>query len=987
MVNLYRFLDNARPIAFFRRCLCAALVGVLLLMAGCQAQTTHTALAEISYTNFRDIPEVSRDEIAAIEKLQQSGESFVFGMPEGISCFPNERGELTGFSVFLCEWLYNLFGLQFTPQIYEWDELVRGFAGRSITLTGAFSVTVDNTDTIFQTEPIAENSIITIMLENPVLRPAGSDTWTSFYGFIEGSGVIHAFEASEGNTHPARMYSTYSSAFEALRNGDIDKLIVDRDAEIFFKSYPGLRIETLYPPVYNLVTLSSSDPAMVPIISVLQKYLDVGAGFDLADMQARGNIAYSRHLLYSMLNEEERTYFDLHQNPAAVIPVAIDPDNYPNSFFNEQEDEWQGIVIDILDEIETITGFTFGTVNTKDDQWSVILALLESGGAALTGELIPTPERQGRFLWTDEPYQVDYYALLSSADLPYINMRQVGNLRVGVMAETAYEEVFFDIFPHHGKTVLYYSNTEMFNALARGDIDLLMASRNQLLNATNYMEMTGIKENMVLDRSYESRFGFNIDQEVLASIFSKAQSLIDTDSIIDNWTRRVFDYRGQLARAQAPYLAAAAAAAVVAVVLMILILYRNRQMGKRLEMTVEERTKELTARTAELEIQTHAAEVASQAKSEFLSRMSHEIRTPLNAIIGMNKIAMGSATDEKTISSLDKISSASDHLLGILNDVLDMSKIESGKFVLSEETYVLRTAMLEVESIIKQRCDEKNIFFETNLEDMPEQGVTGDKMRLKQVIINLLGNAVKFSPEESSVSFLVDMMSEDDSSITYRFIVSDTGIGMTEEQIGKLFTAFEQTDSNIAGRYGGTGLGLAISQTLVGYMGGVIEVESEPGKGSQFNFTLTMQKDSMTDSESGEEDVSIPDMTGKRIMIVDDIEINRFILKEVLSDTYAEIEEADNGRKAVNLFLDSPENHFDIILMDIQMPEMNGYQATEALRAAGRPDAAAVPVIAMTANAYREDIERALESGMNGHLAKPVDFDMLMQLLRYYLLG
>jgi len=957
-------------------------------MSGCTTQTPQLSLAETDYTNFRDIPGVSRDEITAIETLRQSGESFVFGMPEGISCFPDERGELTGFSVFLCEWLYELFDIEFTPAVYKWNELVRGFSGRDIHLTGAFSVIEDDTATVFQTEPISENALISIVLDDPAVRPAQSGAWVSFYGFIEGSGVIYAFEASEGNIiHPARMYPTYNSAYEALKSGDIEKLIVDDDAKIIFQSRPGLKIEALDPSVYNLVTLSSSDPEMAPVISVVQKYLNLGAAYDLADMRARGNKAHLRYQLYNMLNDEERAYFDLHQNPAAVIPIALESDNYPNSFFNEQADEWQGIVIDIITEIEAITGFTFGTVNSKNDNWSTVLAMLEDGTAAMTGELIPTPERENRFLWADSAYQTDYFALLSSADLPNVNIRQVSQLRVGVMVNTAYAEYFYELFPNHELVIKYTSNYEGFQALANGEVDLLMATRNLLLNATNYMEMTGIKENLVLDRAYESRFGFNINQETLSSIISKAQNLVDTDSITDNWIRKVFDYRGQMARAQAPYLAAATIAAVVVVFLMILILYRNRQMGKKLELTVEERTKELVARTAELEIQTHAAEVASQAKSEFLSRMSHEIRTPLNAIIGMNKIALGTTKDETTVNSLNEISSASNHLLGILNDVLDMSKIESGKFVLSEETFVLSTAMLEVETIIKQRCDEKHISFDTNIEDMPDQGVVGDKMRLKQVIINLLGNAVKFSSEEGSVSFLADIMSEDASSITCRFTVTDTGIGMSEEQMGKLFTAFEQTDSNIASRYGGTGLGLAISQTLVGYMGGEITVRSELGEGSTFTFTLTLQKSDIIGPETSSEDTSAPDLTGMRLLIVDDIEINRYIMIEVLAATKADIEEAETGQKALDVFLGSPENYFDMILMDIQMPEMDGYQASEAIRASEKQDAKTVPIIAMTANAYREDVERAVDAGMNGHLAKPIDFDVLMQLLRYYLLG
>jgi CheY-like chemotaxis protein len=315
-----------------------------------------------------------------------------------------------------------------------------------------------------------------------------------------------------------------------------------------------------------------------------------------------------------------------------------------------------------------------------------------------------------------------------------------------------------------------------------------------------------------------------------------------------------------------------------------------------------------------------------------------------------------------------------------------MSKIESGKFVLSEEAFVLKTAMTEVQNIIKQRCGDKNIFFAVNLEDIPEHGVMGDKLRLKQVLINLLGNAVKFTPEGGNISFLVDIISENEPSITCRFTVKDSGIGMTEEQIGKLFKAFEQADASIAQRFGGTGLGLSISQTLVGYMGGVINVQSVPGEGSAFDFTLTLQKTVIEEENECQVNAAPPNLTGKRLLIVDDIEINRTILGAILADTNAEIIEAGDGQEAVDIFLSSPKKHFDLIFMDIQMPRMNGYQATEALRASGRSDAVSIPIIAMTANAYREDVERALASGMNGHLSKPIDICAIMKMLSSFIL-
>jgi CheY-like chemotaxis protein len=391
----------------------------------------------------------------------------------------------------------------------------------------------------------------------------------------------------------------------------------------------------------------------------------------------------------------------------------------------------------------------------------------------------------------------------------------------------------------------------------------------------------------------------------------------------------------------------------------------------------------------DLQKQTAAAQVASRAKGEFLARMSHEIRTPLNAIIGMTGIAHASALKgeaEKTIKSLDEISTASAHLLGILNDVLDMSKIESGKFVLVNDIFSLDTAMKEVADIIRMRCNEKNIKFITAFDDVSHTGVTGDKLRLKQVLINLLGNAVKFTPQDGKIELGLKIAAETEKAITVSMTVSDTGIGMTRAQMDKLFTAFEQADNSIAVRFGGTGLGLAISQNLVKLMGGLITVESREGEGSSFSFTISLEKADTPESQpnprgEGSPLGSMPDLKGKRILLVEDIDINREILKELLSETYVDIDEAADGKEALELVAASAPGRYDLIFMDVQMPNMNGYEATRAIRALDHSDAKEIPIIAMTANAYKEDIDQALEAGMNGHLSKPIDIQAVVKVL------
>jgi signal transduction histidine kinase/CheY-like chemotaxis protein/HAMP domain-containing protein len=380
------------------------------------------------------------------------------------------------------------------------------------------------------------------------------------------------------------------------------------------------------------------------------------------------------------------------------------------------------------------------------------------------------------------------------------------------------------------------------------------------------------------------------------------------------------------------------------------------------------------------------AEAASHAKSDFLSRMSHEIRTPMNAIIGMTQIAKSSGDLEKIRGCLEQVENSSNHLLGVINDILDFSKIESGKLSLDVTEFSLTSDMDFVVSMMSSRAREKQITLRLNIRDVKNDGVSTDSLRLNQVLINLLSNAIKFSPPESEISINVRELGSDQGISIYRFEVTDHGIGIGEYQASKLFQPFEQGDGSITRTYGGTGLGLAICKTLVEMMGGKISLQSEEGKGSTFTFTIRCpakpKADQKIEPPAGEEPSAGFDFTGKRCLVVDDVEINREIIIELLADTGIAVESAGDGGKALEMFENSAENWYDLILMDMQMPVMDGCTATRKIRSLDRKDAGAVFIIAMTANVMQEDINRALEAGMNAHLGKPVDLRAMLNLLR-----
>ncbi|GHV53944.1 hypothetical protein FACS1894216_12940 [Synergistales bacterium] len=391
----------------------------------------------------------------------------------------------------------------------------------------------------------------------------------------------------------------------------------------------------------------------------------------------------------------------------------------------------------------------------------------------------------------------------------------------------------------------------------------------------------------------------------------------------------------------------------------------------------------------EIERAREEAEQASAAKSEFLSNMSHEIRTPMNAIIGMTAIAKDSADPERKEYCLEKISEASVHLLGVINNVLDMSKIEAGKFELSLTEFSFRKMIWRVRDVINFKVNEKKQFLFTEIDENTPNFILSDEQRLAQVITNLLSNAVKFTPESGNIYLSAQKISEDGECKVIRVTVRDTGIGISKDQIGRLFTSFSQADNSISRRFGGTGLGLAISKSIVEMMGGKIWVESEEGEGASFIFDIcALQAEEQEEEEPADADEDISNdgvLAGKRILLAEDIEINREILAVLIEHTEVTVDFAENGAEAVKKFSADPAR-YDLILMDLQMPEMDGYEATRRIRASGLPGAADIPIVAMTANVFREDIERCCAAGMNDHLGKPIDADEVISKLRLYIL-
>ena len=375
------------------------------------------------------------------------------------------------------------------------------------------------------------------------------------------------------------------------------------------------------------------------------------------------------------------------------------------------------------------------------------------------------------------------------------------------------------------------------------------------------------------------------------------------------------------------------------------------------------------------------AESANAAKSTFLNNMSHDIRTPMNAIIGFTNIALKHSPPPEIKGCLDKISDSSEHLLALINDVLDISRIESGKIKFVPEAVDITEVSDSVLTIMDGYLSNRNITFKTELTEPKTPFVLTDAVRVREVLVNILGNAVKFTQDGGTITFAVSYLPGiDDRHVNVRYRISDTGIGMSEEFVDHIFDEFSQEEHGVFTQYQGTGLGMAITKRYVDLMGGTISVESKKGVGSTFIVELPMEITDACEVKKKDYSVGKMDLTGLKILLAEDNDLNAEIAMVQLEELGIQITRASDGEEAVRIFAENPQGTFNLILMDVMMPKMNGYEATKAIRSLpNRPDAAAIPIIAMTANAFAEDVQASLDAGMNGHLSKPIVMDEVIK--------
>ena len=943
---------------------------LLAVISGCKWQN-NTDTDNFMFTSFRDVPGVTGEEIAQVEALQNSRDYFIFSGNYSTEMF-GTHNDIKGFSALLCEWLSDMFDIPFIPQISEWDDLVTGLETFTIDFTGELTANEERRAKFIMTDDIAQRLIISFRLANAESLDEISESRPLRFAFLEGTTTADIIIEHETNEIEVFYVGDYLLAYEMLESGAIDIFFDESPAEAAFDFYGAVTTSVFYPIIFSPVSLSTQNPELRVIIDIVQKALENGAINHVKYLYTQGRQEYLRHKFSLLLTDEEREF--IRNNP--VIPFAAEITNYPVSFFDSRSGTWEGISIDLIEEIEKLSGLTFERANDEFTYWPELLRMLENGQVSMITELMQTEEREGYFLWAEEYFLRDVLALISSSDFHNIHINEILYIRVGLIRDTAHSEMFFRWFPNHKNNVVYENTADALDALERGEVDMVMTREYHLLIMTNYRELVGYKSNFLFDAYYDVTFGFNKNERILSSIVTKAMSLIDVEGISGQWLRRTYDYRLRLAQERLPFMIGIGVLSI-GFIFVIFIVIRKRREGLRFEKLVEIRTEELSNNQKKLVVAVEAAEQANNAKTEFLANMSHEIRTPMNAIIGMSEILEHERLDDRQMSFVKDINISAHSLLGIINDILDMSKIEAGKLELNPVDYDFKQFIDNIASMFTHIAEKRGIEFKfEEAGDIPVY-LHGDDIRLRQIITNICGNAVKFT-EKGYVKLSVNGSGD---LLTVK--IEDTGMGIHKEDLPKMFNAFEQLDKVKNRSIVGAGLGLTICKSLVEMMDGEITVESEYGHGTAFNVKIPMiaGSDENIRKSDSDRDAYTLRAPGAKILITDDNEFNLKVASGLLQLMEINAVTADSGYKAIELI---KLHDYDIVFMDHMMPEMDGIETLNEIRALGGKYKD-LTVVALTANAANNAQQMFMERGFDDFLSKPIDADELCGILKRHL--
>ena len=752
-----------------------------------------------------------------------------------------------------------------------------------------------------------------------------------------------------------------------LAKGEID-LLLNNVAHIS----DSVRVVVAYDSQpYYIVTNPGNKEVLDGLNMALERILDANPNF----AAERYAVNFPDRLVNIQLSDRDLEYV----NERKTITVAVPENWYPLYCKETPLKNHTGIMADVLDEIKSFTGLRFSYVYAKN--YADAIRLIQQGDADILG-----------FFLGDENDAAQLGLALSASYVSANNIivrNKACSYPAPGLVGALVESQRFPSGISAEKIRSYPGIKEALAAVNSGEADFIYGLSSKMEQDISRYHFTNLAPVTLVNDQSAISFALPtpVDPDLLTVLNKAINNLSESErTVIRNRNLESIGVN-EFSLTDFIYANPLQFMFIVMFVLSVLFTALLLAIGARMKATV-------------IQGNLKRAEAANLAKSEFLSRMSHEIRTPMNGIVGMSTIAMQNIDNtDKIKDCLEKVIMSSKHLLALINDVLEMSKIESGKVELRHESFNFRAFLQDFENLYGEQAKSKGISYETILASDLEVQIIGDSLRLNQVLSNLLSNALKFTPAKGMIKLRVSKTGEDQENVYLRFEVIDTGCGIAEENYDKIFESFEQENVDVTYKYGGTGLGLSIVKRFTGLMGGGIHVTSVQGSGSTFTVDLPFGKIKESGKPTrfsdinGRNDLAKDcyavdyDFKGKRILLVEDNELNREIAEELIGVTGASVESAEDGVQAVEMFKESAEGYYDLILMDVQMPHMDGYEATRCIRALGRSDAQKVPIFAMTANAFAEDVQKSREAGMNAHISKPLDIRAVYKQMNRYLQG
>lgn len=752
-----------------------------------------------------------------------------------------------------------------------------------------------------------------------------------------------------------------------LMNGEIDLLL----SGIIYNHDSVRVIATYNSQPYYIVTNPGNKEVLDGLNMALERILDANPNFAAERYAAN----FPARLVNIQFSDRDLEYVKKRK----TITVAVPENWYPFYCKETSQKNHVGIMVDVLDEIKDFTGLDFSYVYAKN--YSDAVHLVQRGKADILG-----------FFLGDENDAAQLGLALSASYVSANNIivrNKACSYPAPGLVGALVESQRFPSGISAEKIRSYPGIKEALAAVNSGEADFIYGLSSKMEQDISRYHFTNLAPVTLVNDQSAISFALPtpVDPDLLTVLNKAINNLSESErTVIRNRNLESIGV-SEFSLTDFIYANPLQFMFIVMFVLSVLFTALLLAIGARMKATV-------------IQGNLKRAEAANLAKSEFLSRMSHEIRTPMNGIVGMSTIAMQNIDNtDKIKDCLEKVIMSSKHLLALINDVLDMSKIESGKVELRHESFNFRAFLQDFENLYGEQAKSKGISYETILASDLEVQIIGDSLRLNQVLSNLLSNALKFTPAKGMIKLRVSKTGEDQENVYLRFEVIDTGCGIAEENYDKIFESFEQENVDVTYKYGGTGLGLSIVKRFTGLMGGGIHVTSVQGSGSTFTVDLPFGKIKESGKPTrfsdinGRNDLAKDcyavdyDFKGKRILLVEDNELNREIAEELIGVTGASVESAEDGVQAVEMFKESAEGYYDLILMDVQMPHMDGYEATRCIRALGRSGAQKVPIFAMTANAFAEDVQKSREAGMNAHISKPLNIRAVYKQMNRYLQG